>query len=321
MRVVGNIQMKVNKIIQETPFVKQFELVPVDGKPLPAFTGGSHLTTYMPSGDKIFEREYSLISNPRDRNKYTISIRRDEASRGGSAFWHDQVKIDSKLEVSFPKNNFPLSFRAKHHAFYAAGIGITPFLAMMEDMAAEGQTFELHYAARTPELCAFYDLLKAKYNDQCTFYFSQAEDKRRMMPETMMDHRIGTHVYFCGPIEMVQEYRKAASSYGYPEHAIHFELFAAKNDGARDPFIVDLTDSDRSIRVHEGETLLDALLREGIDAPYSCKVGGCGSCEVDVAEGEVDHRDFFLSKENRQTRKSILTCCSRAKDDRLVLKL
>lgn len=110
MRVVGNIQMKVNKIIQETPFVKRFELFPVDGKPLPAFTGGSHLTTYMPAGDKIFEREYSLISNPRDRNKYTISIRRDEASRGGSAFWHDQVKVDSRLEVSFPKNNFLSAF-------------------------------------------------------------------------------------------------------------------------------------------------------------------------------------------------------------------
>ena len=120
---------------------------------------------------------------------------------------------------------------------------------------------------------------------------------------------------------MVQEYRKAASSYGYPEHAIHFELFATKNDGPQEPFIVDLTDSDRSIHVHEGETLLDALLREGIDAPYSCKVGGCGSCEIDVAEGEVDHRDNFLSEENRQTRKSILTCCSRAKDGRLVLKL
>lgn len=90
---------------------------------------------------------------------------------------------------------------------------------------------------------------------------------------------------------------KFASSYGYPEHAIHFELFATKNDGPQEPFIVDLTDSDRSIHVHEGETLLDALLREGIDAPYSCKVGGCGSCEIDVAEGEVDHRDNFLSEE------------------------
>lgn len=67
MRVVGNIQMKVNKIIQETPFVKQFELIPVDGKPLPAFTGGSHLTTFMPAEDMIFEREYSIISHPRDR--------------------------------------------------------------------------------------------------------------------------------------------------------------------------------------------------------------------------------------------------------------
>ncbi|MFJ7755527.1 PDR/VanB family oxidoreductase [Peribacillus muralis] len=321
MRLVGNIQMKVNKIIQETEFVKQFELVPVDGNPLPAFTGGSHLTTVMQASGTIFKREYSIISHPRDREKYAISIRRDEGTRGGSAYWHDHVKENTILEVSFPKNNFPLSFRAKHHAFYAAGIGITPFLAMMEDMAAEGQTFELHYAARTPELCAYYERLKVNYPNQCTFYFSQSEEKSRMTPATMMDHRIGTHVYFCGPREMVQEYREAASSYGYPEHAIHFELFAAKNDGPLNPFIVELTDSDRSISVHEGETLLDALLREGVDAPYSCKVGGCGSCEVVVDEGEVEHRDFFLSEENRQSRNAILTCCSRAKGDRLALKL
>ena len=59
--------MKVNKIIQETPFVKQFELTPVDGKPLPAFTGGSHLTTFMPAGDTILRENSTLISNPRDR--------------------------------------------------------------------------------------------------------------------------------------------------------------------------------------------------------------------------------------------------------------
>lgn len=318
LRVYGNIEMVVEKIEQVTESVKRFYLYPADQKLLPAFTGGAHITTYVDAGDGIIERDYSLVSNPTDRTHYSISINRDTNSRGGSVYWHHNVKVGDIVKTSLPKNHFTLGFQAKHHVFYAAGIGITPFLTMMADLEAQGKTFELHYAARTKEQCAFYDYLNENYPGKCTFYFSRSEQPVRMTPETMKNHRIGSHVYFCGPVSMVAEYKEAALSYGYPEKSIHFELFA-NDTGPKNPFVVEV--DNQLIEVTGEQTLLEALLAAGIEAPYSCKAGGCGQCEVDVVSGEVDHRDIFFSDKERAERSSILTCCSRAKVEKLVLKI
>ncbi len=320
MRVLGNIDMFVGKIEQLTDTVKRFYLYPSDKRLLPAFTGGAHITTYVDTGEKIIEREYSLVSHPTDRSHYSIAINRDANSKGGSVYWHDHVKEGDKVVTSFPKNHFPLGFHAKHHVFYAAGIGITPFLTMMADLEAEGKTFELHYSARTKDQCAFYDYLKEKYPGNCTFYFTRSEEPVRMTPENMKDHRIGSHVYFCGPGSMVTEFRDVARSLGYPEKSIHFELFGAA-DGPRNPFMVELADSNQVVEVNKEQTLLEALLEAGVNAPYSCKAGGCGMCQIQIVDGEVDHRDIFYNDEERNKLNVILTCCSRAKNDKLVLKI
>lgn len=321
MRVAGNIQVTVDQIIQETEFVKRFRFTPTDELPLPAFTGGAHIQTFVKNEDETIKRSYSLVSPPKERTYYEISIRKDDHSTGGSRFWHENVEVGTSLEISFPRNHFSLSYQAKHHAFYAAGIGITPFLTMMEDLQ-EWQTFELHYTARTEEQCAFFARLKEKYGDRCHFYFSRGDNPQKMSPMSMLNHRIGTHVYFCGPVNMVQEYRDAALTYGYPSKAVHFELFASNEDtGPKNPFTVELIDSNRTIQVGENETLLESLLKAGVDAPYACMIGGCGSCELEVAEGEVDHRDMFLTDADRKTRNSILACCSRAKTGKIAIKI
>ncbi|MEK4231397.1 PDR/VanB family oxidoreductase [Solibacillus sp. FSL H8-0538] len=322
MRVAGNIPVRVEKIVQETAYVKRFRLVSIDGFLLPSFRGGAHIKTFIEGQNDVLERSYSLISPPTERNYYEIAIRKDEQSRGGSRYWHEQVHVGDTLEISFPRNHFSPSFLAKHHVLYAAGIGITPFLTIIQDLE-DWQTFELHYTARTPEECAFYELLKTEYGDYCTFYFTRMEEPNRMTPDIMQQHRVGSHVYFCGPIEMVKEYREVAGSYGYPEHSIHFEIFSNSTDNAkqRKPFTVELTESNKTLYVSEEDTLLDTLLKAGIDAPHACKIGGCGSCELEVAEGEVDHRDFFLKDEDRVKRKAILPCCSRAKSDRIAIKI
>lgn len=322
MTKFGNIEVYVGKIVQETKVVKHFHLYPVDQELLPAFTGGSHIATFIKNDNEIIERNYSLVSHPTDRTHYEIAIRRDDHSKGGSVYWHNEIKTGDRLEISWPKNHFPLAFKAaKHHVFYAAGIGITPFMTMMEDLAAEGTSFELHYTARTKEDCAFYDYLNAKYPKKCHFYFSRTENPNKMAPVTMAEHRIGSHVYFCGPVSMVKEFREAAEKYGYPSHSVHFELFAADDEGLKFPFVVKLASSDKVVSVSEEETLLEALLKAGVEAPYSCKVGGCGSCEVQVVEGEVDHRDYFYKDDERCTKKVILTCCSRANESEKELVL
>jgi ferredoxin len=122
---------------------------------------------------------------------------------------------------------------------------------------------------------------------------------------------------------MVKEFREAAKTYGYPSHSIHFELFAATEEKPRTPFVVKLANSNKKIEVSKKESLLEALLKARVEVPYSCKIGGCGSCEIQVLEGEVDHRDHYYKDEERSAKKAILTCCSRAKKsgEELVLNL
>lgn len=312
------IKVKVTEVTEETPLVKSFKLISKEGE-LPRFSAGSHITTYLQAKNQLLERHYSLAGDPKDSKSFLIAVRRSETSRGGSEYWHDCVKAGDELEISYPKNQLPLSFEAKHHIFIAAGIGITPFMAMMAEMKASGKSFELHYAAASPLYCPFYSYILSYYGKQVCFYFSS--EQQRMPTHVMWDQPVGSHVYFCGPEGMIAQFRHSAQSYGYPDANIHFELFTPPELGPSHPFEVVLTKSNLVFHVPEDRSLLDVLLEKGVETSYSCKIGGCGSCEVEVEDGEVDHRDFFLSNHDKKTRNAMITCVSRAKSKQVAIHL
>ncbi|MGM0881046.1 MAG: PDR/VanB family oxidoreductase [Bacillota bacterium] len=314
----SNIKVRVAEVAEETPLVRSFKLVPVEGE-LPRFSAGAHITTYLQTDNKLLERHYSLTGNPKYSDSYRIAVRRSDTSRGGSAFWHSQVKVGDEMEISQPKNHLPLSFEAKHHILIAAGIGITPFMAMMADLKEAGKSFELHYAAASAEYCPFYSFILSHYGKQAHFYFSS--EQQRMFTLLMWNQPVGSHVYFCGPEGLITQFKHSAQSYGYPDSSIHFELFTPPVTGPCYPFEVMLTKSKIALHVPEDRSLLDVLLDKGIKAPYSCKIGGCGSCEVEVEEGEVDHRDFFLSEQDKKKRNVMIACVSRAKSKRVSIHL
>jgi dimethylamine monooxygenase subunit B len=311
------INVTVQSVHQETPYVKRFSLAPVGREPLPYFSGGSHITTYIEAERETIARSYSLTNSPDQRDAYHIAIRYHEQSKGGSRYWHERMKVGDTLRISPPQNHFPLSFRAKHHVFYAAGIGVTPFLSMMEELKKEGRSFELHYAAKSEEHCSFYNHLKNMYPKEAHFYFST---EKRLTDKSLHEHRIGTHVYFCGPSSFMDEWTESALSIGYPRGSIHFERFLPRQSRVRHDFWVELK-SGPIIKVPQEMTLLEALHKEGIKVPYSCRVGRCGTCEVKVLEGEVDHADSFLSEKEQIEHRSILPCVSRAKSERLRIAL
>ncbi|TLS35976.1 PDR/VanB family oxidoreductase [Pseudalkalibacillus caeni] len=314
------IPVIVKAIHRETPYVKRFTLAPEGNEPLPRFSAGSHITTYIKPPEGKLARSYSLTNYPADSGNYQIAIRLNEASKGGSRFWHQEVKEGDRLQVSFPRNHFPLSFKAKHHVFYAAGIGITPFLSMMAELKEKGASFELHYAAKTKEQCAFYHLLKEKYPGRCRFYFSREDNAKRVSVSSLLQHKIGTHAYFCGPETFIANFTEAAKRYGYPESSVHFERFTAPRPEKLEPFEVELK-SGRILKVPKEKSLLEALLEAGIDAPYSCRAGRCGSCELNVKEGQVDHYDSFLTEEQKAAQDRILTCVSRAKTRKITIDI
>lgn len=320
MQPKSTLEVRVKNIEQETSTIKKFTLQAIDQTSLPPFSGGSHITTYLPHPSGILERHYSIFNLTSEQGLFEIAVRLAEDSTGGSHYWHHIATIGDLLTVSFPKNYFPLSFQAKHHALYAAGIGITPFLSMMADLAEKGCSFELHYAAKSKEDCAFYDYISKTYPGQCHFYFSQGEDPRRLTPDLLLDHRIGTHVYFCGPERMIQDFRHAAKAIGYPSFNIHFERFAPPSMKEQKAFEVTLKNSSHQVEVPTDSSLLDILHTNGIEVPYSCRVGGCGTCSVKVSEGEIIHFDSFLTEEQQRENRIMLSCVSRGKG-RLVLDL
>ncbi|MCA1060678.1 PDR/VanB family oxidoreductase [Rossellomorea aquimaris] len=311
------IPVIVQWIHQETAHVKRFSLAPVGNEPLPYFSGGSHITTYVEGENETIIRSYSLTNSPQQSDTYHIAIRLHEQSKGGSRFWHERMKVGDTLRISHPQNHFPLSFKAKHHVFYAAGIGITPFLSMMAELKGEERSFELHYAAKSEKDCSFYSHLKNKYPEETHFYFS---NEKRLNDESLWEHRIGTHVYFCGPSSFMDEFIASATNIGYPRSSIHYERFTPPQSIVRHDFLVEL-ESGPTIQVTQDMTLLEALHNAGIKAPYSCRVGRCGTCEINVLEGEVEHGDSFLSEKERNEHRSILTCVSRAKTKRLRIEL
>lgn len=152
-------EVQVSQVEPLTEQVKRFTLVATDGKPLPAFTGGSHIIVQMSDGDNQYSNAYSLLSSPHDTSCYQIAVRLEENSRGGSRFLHQQVKVGDRLTISTPNNLFALIPSARKHLFIAGGIGITPFLSHMAELQHSDVDWQLHYCSRNPESCAFRDEL------------------------------------------------------------------------------------------------------------------------------------------------------------------
>jgi ferredoxin-NADP reductase len=309
----------VTGIEQVTPLIKLFTLRAPDGSDLPAFSGGCHIVVVMPCEGRTHRNPYSLLSSPWDLSRYQIAVRRHEAGRGGSLHLHDRVRVGTQLRIAHPINLFPLARLARKHILIGGGIGITPLLAMVEDLKAGHVPFEVHYSARDPEHAYFGLRLQRQLGERVTLYIS-SRGERIDLAGVLSRQPLGTHVYVCGPAGLLEGAVRAARTAGWTDSHIHFEKFSAPPVGA--PFDVYLAESGLSVHVPSGMSLLEAIEAAGVDAPYLCRGGACGECETEVLEleGELLHHDHWLSDEDRASRKKIMPCISRASCTRLVLK-
>ena len=311
-----NEQIEVVEIEKLTPRIKRLRLVSAGSKKLVSFSPGSHIAVEIPLEQKI-RRNYSLCSSPNRTDFYDIAVLLTENSSGGSQYLH-KITTGTKLNISLPKNSFCLNKLAKKYILIAGEIGITPLLSMLIYLNKLDIPVELHYAA-SPEECAFYQLLQQQYGHCVQFYFSSSD---RLIPKQILqDRSLGTHIYMCAPGSLMADCRSAAQALGYPDSAIHRELFGAAKTNKVKPFTAVLARSKTSIKVPPNKTLLEALEAAGIAANYSCRAGGCGACEVKVIEGEIEHLDNYYSTEEKAEQNRILTCISRAKSKQLVLNL
>ncbi|MCW3481975.1 PDR/VanB family oxidoreductase [Neisseriaceae bacterium JH1-16] len=322
--MANNYQMmtvRVTAIEQATPQIKRFTLAARDGGLLPAFTGGSHVIVQMQDGDKRYSNAYSLMSSPRQLGHYQIGVRREEQSKGGSAFMHDKVQVGDELTISTPNNLFGLADAPAKQVLIAGGIGITPFMSQMVELAENGADYELHYSFRSPEHGAFATELAAGPHGACTQFYINS-DNRPLDVDALVDRLPrDAHVYVCGPRPLIDAVIAACRSKGLSDAQIHWEQFAAAPQSG-DGFTVVLAKSGREIAVDEGESILKAIEKEGsVPVECLCREGVCGTCETKILEGEAEHRDQYLSDGERAAQKTMMICVSRARGARLVLDL
>ena len=302
----------------ESPAVTSFELAGVDGVRLPAFTPGAHVDVCMPGG---LIRSYSLVRRTADGCAYEIAVKREPESRGGSAWLH-AAPLGARLVISRPKGAFELVEEAAASVFIAGGIGITPLLPMLERLVQLGRSCRLHYAAASPAEMAFRDRLRklADRGGVVIEHFSDGSSDRLDVDAVVGSAAREAHLYCCGPARMIDAFIGACE--GRAAATVHYERFAAGQEPARQGgYTVELARDGRSLDVPPGKTILDVLLESGLDVPYSCGQGVCGSCQTRVLAGQPDHRDCFLTEEERAANDTIVLCCSGARSAHLVLDL
>lgn len=286
-----------------------------DGASLPPVEPGAHIDLNLPNG---MMRQYSLVTADGDPSAYVVGIKRDRASRGGSIFVHDNLRVGQIVAVGGPRNNFPLNEDAAHTVLVAGGIGITPIWCMAQRLKKLGRSFELHYACRDRAEVAFHDELQAL--QEATIHIDAEAGGFLDVAAIVNGARKDAHVYCCGPIPMLEGFEKATKD--LPREQVHVEYFSSREEAATGGgYVVELRKSGREFAIPEGRTILDVLLEGGVDIMYSCQEGVCGACETAVVSGEPDHRDNILTEAERAASKTMMICCSGSKSPRLVLDL
>jgi vanillate O-demethylase ferredoxin subunit len=318
----SELQVRVVRKTSEALDIASFELVNVDGRPLPAFSAGSHVDVHLPGG---LTRQYSLCNDPGDSSHYQVAVLRDAASRGGSCAMHDQVSEGDVLHISAPKNHFALAHEARHSILLAGGIGVTPILCMAERLARTGASFEMHYCTRSAERTAFRGRIAASaFAARVQFHLDDGEtDQKLPLGALLSSVAAGVHLYVCGPKGFMDWVLGAARSSAWPAEQLHYEFFGAEVATSVDDatFEVQLASSGRVVVVGRDQTVVEALAAAGIEVATSCEQGVCGTCLTRVLEGVPDHKDMYLTPEEQAANDQFTPCCSRAKSARLVLDL
>lgn len=287
-----------------------------DGGALPAWAPGAHLEIVLPSGQL---RQYSLCGDPQDSRRYRIAVLREDDGRGGSLELHQIASVGMSFGFHPPRNHFPLA-EAPAYLFLAGGIGVTPLLPMIREVARQGKPFRVVYGGRRragmafiPELEALGGLVLTPYEE--TGYPDFAEHLASV-PEQAA-------VYACGAPSML-----AAVELVCPPDRLYIERFAAPEDvdalgdpATNTPFEVVLRRTGTRLEVPPDQRLIEVVRQARPNLAYDCEKGYCGACETRVLAGTPEHRDSLLTPAEREAGQTMMICVSRCSEGPLVLDL
>jgi vanillate O-demethylase ferredoxin subunit len=328
MTALPVLTLRVTLVEAPTRLVRLLTLQAADGALLPGYEPGAHIQVEIPGADGTTSqwRSYSLfnldpgIDTRAGVYAYHLGIRREDEGRGGSRYMHG-LQTGDTLNARTPVNHFPLA-APPVVLLFAGGIGITPMATMVADLHAQKREYTLHFSGRTADSLPFVAQLRAFAGDRLVLHADDDPATRLSIDAVLDAAQINQPIYVCGPAGMIDAVLAAARKRGWHDCDLHYELFtevAPKEGDAA--FEIELKSSGRVLTVPANKSVLDVLTENGIDVMYDCRGGYCGLCTVRVCEGEIDHRDTYLSAADRAAGKLMQACVSRSKGARLVLDL
>ncbi|RQO82726.1 PDR/VanB family oxidoreductase [Acidovorax sp. FJL06] len=328
MTAQETLQVRVVAKRTEADGIASFELARVDGAELPPFSAGSHIDVHLPQSVGGLTRQYSLCNASHtlkdDPHRYRIAVLRDAASRGGSVAMHDSVHEGDVITISTPRNHFALH-PAQRTVLLAGGIGVTPLLCMADRLAGTGADFALHYCTRSVERTAFArEIAASPLAAHTHFHFDAGAPEQKLdLPAVLAAPGADTRLYVCGPAGFIDHVVTTARALGWAQDHIHLEYFGApaQDTSGDQGFEVRIASTGKVYPIAPDVSVVEALRGHGIDILTSCEQGVCGTCLTRVLEGEVDHRDMYLTEEEKAANEQFMPCCSRARSKLLVLDL
>lgn len=303
------IQVEITRADVSAEGVSIYEFTPVDGGDLPEWSAGAHLDIVVAPE---FLRQYSMSGDPADRSKYQIAVLKEDEGRGGSKLLHRIFSTGRRIFISRPINHFPLNAGASNSVLMGGGIGITPMVAMAHELHAQGRAFTMHYSGRSrAQMGLLEEIMGFPWADRVQLHVTD-EGSRADLATILGGYQPGWHVYTCGADRYMSAVMEAAEAVGFPEDARHLEYFSVPEqpDYVNHDFTLKLVRSGQTLSIPADKTATDVLTENGIHVDVKCSDGICGVCKCGLISGDVEHRDFVLSKAQRED--GIILCQSRA---------
>lgn len=329
-------KLSIKEVRRETPDAISVAFnIPDELKPNYKFTAGQYVTLKLTLDGEEIRRAYSICSSP-GSGELRVAIK--SVSVGAfSPFANKSLKAGDILEVSEPEGKFtfePDAANVKSYAAFAAGSGITPVMAILKSVLENEpqSSFVLVYGNKPPEQTIFHEHLhelQQKYTGRLFVYFMYSQAKAdgalfgRIERSTVNFILNNKHkemdfdkFYLCGPEEMINTISAVLKEHNVKEKDIRFELFfAPKAEHQIDVSlqghtkITVMVDGDETtFEMSQKQTLLEAALKQGLDAPYSCQGGICSSCLARVKTGTAEMKKNAILTDGEIAEGLILTC-------------
>jgi ring-1,2-phenylacetyl-CoA epoxidase subunit PaaE len=317
-----------------------------------SFTPGQYLTLRTTMDGEEIRRSYSICSGP-DDGELRIAVKKVDG--GAFSNWAaDELKAGDQLDVMTPTGRFGIAHapeQARTYVGFAAGSGITPILSIVKGVLARepDSRFFLFYGNRSAGGMLFRETLE-ELKDRflrrlSVFHVISGEeqdipilhgrldgDKVRVLLRSLVPAESVDHVFICGPIGMSEEIEATCRAIGIADERIHVERFVSEFGGKpRAKKIIEasvppkaiaaltIDGKRREVPVAEGESILDAALRAGMDLPFACKGGMCSTCRAKLVEGEAPMEVNYSLEPWELKAGFILTCQARPASDRVVV--